>query len=258
MTDQEYYNFRFSGIQRLYGVEGAEKIKNSHVLVVGLGGVGSWVVESIARTGVEEITLVDFDDICVSNTNRQLHAVENNIGKMKTQALKERVFLINKKCKVNLIEDAYNKENESLIFSNNFTVVVDCIDRSIHKEQLILACRKRNIPIVITGSAGGRKDLSLVRVGDLSKTEVDPLLQIMRKSLRKNHGFPRLPKKMNIPVVYSIEKPVYPTEDGETTTEKPSKFLKPLDCQTGYGTATHITGSFAFLATQKAIEQILQ
>ena len=160
MTDQEYYDIRFSGIERLYGKDGAKKVRHSHVLVVGLGGVGSWVVEALARTGVEKLTLVDFDDICVSNTNRQIHATENNVGRMKTQALKERVESINKNCQVNLIEEAFNKETETLIFKVNYDVAIDCIDKSIEKEQLIVACRERNIPIVVIGSAGGRKDLS--------------------------------------------------------------------------------------------------
>ena len=257
MTDQDYYNFRFSGIQRLYGLCGAESIRKGHVLVVGLGGVGSWVVESLARTGIESLTLVDYDDICVSNTNRQLHATESNIGRMKTQALKDRVLSINKNCNVNLIEEIYSKDNESLVFKDDYDVVVDCIDKSIDKENLIVACRERNTPVVVVGSAGGRQDLSKVKVSDLSQTEVDPLLHIMRKSLRKNHGFPRLPKKMDIPTVYSIETPMFPSEDGGVTTERPDKFLKPLDCQTGFGTATHITGTFAFHATQQSIRYLV-
>lgn len=256
MTDQEYYDFRFSGVKRLYGELLAEKIRHSHVLVVGLGGVGSWVVEALARTGVEKLSLVDFDDICVSNTNRQIHATDNNTGKMKTKALKERVYSINKNCQVNLIEEVFGKETEAKIFNEDYSVVVDCIDKSIEKEQLIVACRERKTPVVVIGSAGGRVDLSKIRVSDLSKTEMDPMLHIMRKSLRKNHGFPRLPKKMNIPTVYSIESPVYPTESGETTTQRPDKFAKPLDCQTGFGTATHITATFAFQAVQLTIQEI--
>ncbi|MCJ8276469.1 MAG: tRNA threonylcarbamoyladenosine dehydratase [Bdellovibrionales bacterium] len=257
MSDQEYYDYRFSGIERLYGKAEALKIRKSHVLIVGLGGVGSWVVEALARTGMEKLTLVDFDDICVSNTNRQLHAIEPNVGKMKTQALKTRVESINKNCKVQLIEEPYSPETEARIFSHSYDVVIDCIDKSIDKERMAVASRERNIPIILMGTTGGRRDLSQIKVADLSNTDIDPMLYIIRKSLRKNHGFPRLPKKMNIPTIFSTEKPYYPTSEGSTSQEKPEGFNKPLDCSVGFGTATYITGTFGFIAAQQAIKIIL-
>lgn len=252
--NDEYYNYRFAGIQRLYGLEGADKIKNSHIMIVGLGGVGSWVVEALARTGVGELTLVDFDDICISNVNRQIHAHDQSAGQLKTQALLERVQLINKNCKVNLIEMAYSKETESEIFKDKFDVVVDCIDTSLTKVHLIAACKERNLPIVVVGSAGGRIDPTKIEVSDLSRTTVDPMMHILRKDLRRHYRFPRGKDKFGIAAIYSKEEPRFPTSDGCTTLDKPDEFLKPLDCQSGFGTATHMTGVFAFLATSETLK----
>ena len=252
----DYYNYRFSGIGRLYGEKAQQKIKGSHILVVGLGGVGSWVVEALARTGVGQLTLVDFDDICVSNFNRQIHALDSSVGQLKSHVLGERIQQINKECEVHIIGDPYNRENEAKVFCRDYDYAIDAIDISLLKEHFILACRERKIPMTVVGSTGGRKDPSKIRVDDLARTKEDTMLHIIRKNLRQQHSFPRGKDKFKIPTVYSIEKPLYPTSNGGTSLEKPEDFLKPLDCQTGMGAATFLTGAVAFYAASTAIESI--
>ena len=250
-------DFRFGGIQRLYGDRGFQKIRNSHVCVIGLGGVGSWAVEALARSGLGEITLVDFDDVCISNTNRQLPAITDNVGRLKTQVLKTRVKDINPDIKVNVIDAAYGEDTESEIFSKKYDAVVDAIDRSFTKLHLCIACKKRNIPVVVAGSAGGRFDPALIEISDLSKTREDTMLAILRKDLRRQGGFPRK-GSMGVPCVYSTEKITYYQEQGTVSQERPKDFRKPLDCASGLGTATHITGSFGFALSHLAIKELLK
>lgn len=250
-------DLRFGGIQRLYGFEAFRKIQSSHCAVIGLGGVGSWAAEALVRTGVGHLTLVDFDDICVSNTNRQLHAMEGAIGQMKGLALKERFFKINPDLKVNYIDEAYGKETESLIFSHSYDVVIDAIDHGPTKFDLVLAAQKHSIPIVVSGAAGGRWDFSKIRVDDLSKTSQDPMLARLRGRLRREARFPRK-GKMKIPCVYTLERASFVDRAGEVIEDKPEDFNKPLDCATGFGTATHVTGTFGFALAHLAIDFLKQ
>lgn len=247
--------FRFSGLRRLYGAEDFQKIARGHVLVVGLGGVGSWTVESLVRSGVGTITLVDFDDICVSNTNRQLHALDGNVGKLKTHALLERAKKINPHVNVNVIDEAYSPETEDLLFTRPVDVVVDAIDRSLTKFHLVRACQVRKIPVVVAGSAGGRWDPSLIQKADLSKCSEDKLLAILRKDLRRQANFPRK-GTMGVSCVFSTEKIKFVGGDGQVSLEKPDHFRKTLDCTTGLGTVTHVTGTFGFFLGHLAIEKL--
>lgn len=249
-------DFRFGGIQRLYGREGFKKIHSSHICIVGLGGVGSWAVESLARSGVGKLTLVDFDDICVSNTNRQLPAMEGNVGKLKSQVLKDRVLKINPDINVEIKDLAYGRDTESEIFSDEFDVVVDAIDHGLTKLHLVLACFERKVPVVVAGSAGGRFNPSHIETSDLSKTHEDAMLSILRKDLRRQAGFPRK-GPMGIPCVYSTEKVIYSDAEGCLTHDKPQDFKKPLDCSTGLGTVTHITGNFGFCLSHLALQEVL-
>lgn len=252
----EDYTYRFSGIARLYGQESLKKLQSSRILVVGLGGVGSWVVESLARSGVGTIGLVDFDDICISNTNRQLHALEGEIGKQKTESLKARSLKINPEVDILSFNLPYSLETEESIFAETYDVVIDCIDHAHTKLFLAKACLKRKIPQVVVGSAGGRRDPQLIKACDLSKTREDNLLAMLRKDLRRQCGLPRK-GKMGIQAIYSQEKPLYPLGEDKFTRLKPDDFKKPLDCSTGFGTVTHITGTFAFLAAHVAIQNRL-
>lgn len=258
LGSSEIDNIRFSGIERLYGKFNLAKLAKAHVLVIGLGGVGSWVVESLVRSGVGRLTMVDYDDICITNTNRQVHALTGNVGKLKTQTLKERAEMINPAVQIDLIEEAYELATEDLIFVQPYDVVVDAIDQGHKKLFLACACAKHKISQVIVGSAGGRSDPSQIKVGDLAETFEDPLLAILRKDLRQQAGFPRK-GPMGIQAVFSAEKPMYPARDCTlgTSAEKPENFKKPLDCATGFGTVTHITGTMGFMASHLVIRQLL-
>ena len=248
--------FRFGGIKRLYGDEAFIKIQKSHVLVVGLGGVGSWVVESLARSGVGHLSIVDFDDLCVSNTNRQIHALEGNIGKQKTKVLEERLKKINPYIKITVFDEPYSLDTESEIFKDSFDVVVDAIDHGLTKFQLVMACKERNTKVIVAGSAGGRVDPLQIKSSDISVTYQDKLLSILRKDLRRQGGFPRK-GSMGIECVFSPERTSYADEEGCVTIDKPASFKKPLDCSTGLGTATHMTGGFGFVMSHLALQNII-
>lgn len=252
--DQDF-DFKFSGIKRLYGETGYEKLQQAHVCVVGLGGVGSWTVEALARMGLNEITLVDFDDICRSNVNRQLHALEGNYGKLKTEALKSRCLQINKSIKVNIFDIPYNDETANEILENRPDVLVDCADTLANKIHMIVTGRRLKIPVVTVGSAGGLKDPTQIRCADLARSRNDRLLMFVKKRLRQRHGFPRnLKEKFKVNCVFSEELPEIPEIE---TCEGALKPEGPLDCATGYGTATHLTGSFGFFAAYLAVKEIM-
>lgn len=267
MTHQfsEDYLFRFGGISRLYGLQGLRKIAQSRVLIIGLGGVGSWVVEAIARTGFNHIVLVDLDDVCASNTNRQIQATQANIGKAKAQALKERILEINPESKVETVIDFYNSETADQILSGKIDFLFDCIDSIDKKAHLIHQCHTRKIPLITCGGVGGKKDPSMIRISDLSQSENDPLLKQLKKNLRKIYLFPAADKKMKVNCVYSIENAVFPSPDGEFCLTKAdqknleiqnSQSLK-LDCRSGYGAASFLSGSVGFTMVSFAVHQML-
>lgn len=252
------YDFRFGGIRRLYGQKALEKLNTAHALVVGLGGVGSWAVEAMVRSGLGEISIVDMDEVCESNINRQLQAMDGSVGKTKTDELANRIKKINPNCKVNIIFDFYTEETSSEIFNTNYSVVVDCIDSLKNKCLLLAEATKRNIPIVTTGGAGGKTDPFQIRKDDLAKTHGDKMLAKIRKKLRQDHGFKTTGSRFNIDCVYSAEEAKYPTGDGCITTTKPEMDSGKLDCASGFGAVTHITGSFGFAISHLAIEKIIE
>lgn len=251
------FDLRFGGIQRLYGKKAFQVLQKAHICIVGLGGVGSWAVESLARTGLGELTLVDFDDICVSNTNRQIHASKDQIGKMKTQALKERLLQINPQLKVHEIQEAYSLDTDAKIFSSQYDGVIDAMDDLRNKFHLVLSCKQQGIPLVIAGAAGGRRDPSQIQVADLSKTKEDPMLATLRKNLRRKANFPRQ-GRFDLPSVFSTEKPRFMDSAGCMSTIKPDDFNKPLDCATGFGTVSHVTAVFGFMLSHLLIESLIK
>lgn len=254
------YVQRFGGIARLYGNAGAAKIRASHVCVVGIGGVGSWAVEALARSGVGRITMVDLDDICLSNINRQLHALENEIGKPKLSVMEARIGGINSACQVHTRHAFFTASTAESILSEKFDFVLDAIDNRQHKCLLIAGCKQRSIPIMTMGGAGGRRDPTQITVVDLSKTRDDPLLQQVRKRLRAEYGFTRNPRrKFGVPCVYSKEVPVYPHRDGSVcVTKEEGEGNLRLDCESGYGSATFVTGAFGFAASAYIVGKIAQ
>jgi tRNA threonylcarbamoyladenosine dehydratase len=256
-TMNQDYNNRFSGIKRLYGSLRAQKINESKVTVIGLGGVGSWVVESLARSGVGQINLVDFDDVCISNTNRQLQALNNQVGKLKTKVLKERLENINPQIKIQIFDFPFGLDTQELLFVEKPNCLVDAIDHAHSKLHIAKACLEHQVPLVVVGSAGGRQDPSLIKVSDLAHTKEDNLLAILRKDLRQQCGLPRK-GPLNIKAVYSLEKPLYPLGENEFTRIKPEHFKKPLDCSTGFGTVSHVTGTFGLMAAHLVLNTLIE
>ena len=253
------YEARFGGIKRLYGVTGQERLRHAHVCVIGIGGVGSWVVEALARTGVGELTLIDLDDVCISNVNRQLHAVTGEFGKPKIEVMAARVHLIQPDCKVHALHSLFTKTNAEEILATKFTGIVDAIDSPSLKALLIAKCRERKIPIVTTGGAGGRRDPTAVRVDDLARANYDRLLSYVRSILRQKHGFSRFPeKKFKVDCVFSPELRVYPAKDGSICERPESVTDLRLDCRSGFGTASFVTGAFGFAAAAQMVKRIVE
>ena len=255
---------RFAGVARLYGDEGLEAFSRAHVLVAGLGGVGSWALEALARSGVGEITLMDFDHIAPSNVNRQLHATEENFGKSKVQAMAERLVSINPQIKLHLIDDFLTIDNLSEHLDqgigNPLFVVLDATDdvkmkialaaycegrRNLNElnEPVIQKMKAQKIPLILCGGAGGKLDPSRIYAADLSKTTQDPVLSKIRYALRKQYGFSSdAKKKLGITAIYSDEPRQGVASGG-------------LACS-GYGSAVTVTATFGFVATAEALKII--
>jgi tRNA threonylcarbamoyladenosine dehydratase len=249
---------RFGGIGRLYGTAGLERLGRAHVCVVGLGGVGSWTVEALARSGIGELTLVDLDDVCISNVNRQLHALEGQLGKPKVEVLARRIQAINPDCAVHPLQCFFLKSNAEEILRPNFDAVVDAIDAPSLKCLLIALCRKREIAVVTAGGAAGRRDPTAIEVTDLAFSSHDRLLHEVRRRLRRRYAFPRGDCAFGVDCVLSREEPVYPTDEGSVCAERPPAADLRLDCSSGFGTASFVTGTFGLVAASRAVEAILR
>lgn len=248
------FDHRFGGIGRLYGATSLERFRQAHVCIVGIGGVGSWIVEALARSGIGKLTLIDLDDICESNINRQIHALDGVIGKSKIEIMAERCRAINSECLVTTIHSFVTQHNANSLLQERFDYLVDAIDSSKHKAAIIVSCREKRIPMLTVGGAGGRIDPAQVQVADLTRSYNDPLLQRVRKLLRQQYGFPReRRRKFHIDCVFSPEKAKYPDicdkSDGENGSIR-------LDCASGYGAATHLTGTFGFLAASTVLKRL--
>jgi len=254
---------RFSSLANVYGEDNLQKLYKAHICVVGVGGVGSWVVEALARSGVGRITLIDGDDISRSNINRQLHALESTMGKMKVQVMKQRVLDINPDCDCQMYEQYLNKNNTFDLLmpepEKTYDVVIDAIDRIKYKALMIYFCKRNKIPVIATGGAGGLIDPSQVEIKDLSRTWNDPLASAVRLCLRQVHNFSRDPKRsFGVPCIYSTEQQRYPDKDGNIGYQKPGVAGLSLDCGFGYGSAVSVTATFGFTAAAKAIEIIMK
>jgi len=249
----------FAGIERLYGKEAYALIQKMHVCVVGIGGVGSWVVEALARSAVGKITLIDFDTIATSNMNRQIHTLSKTIDKKKCTAMQERVQKINPCCDVTIIDDFITLENMADYLLRDYDYVVDAIDSIKFKAGLIYFCKRNKIPVITTGGAGGLTDPSVIKVADLSKTYNDALAAKVRSTLRDQYNFTRNPKRsFRIDCVFSGQQQLYPKEDGTVSHEKPGIHGVSLDCRFGYGAASFVTGTFGFIATAHIINKFLK
>lgn len=257
------YLNRFAGIGRLYGQQALHCFAQSHVTVVGIGGVGTWVAESLARSGVGQITLIDLDDICVTNTNRQAHALKETIGESKVEVMAQRLKQINPECMVNEVEDFITVDNLAEYFQGkkaggDLDYVIDCIDAVKPKTALIAWCKRQKLPIITVGGAGGQSDPTQVQVTDLAKTYQDPLLAKVRNLLRREYNFSKnVARRFGIEAVFSTEQLVYPQADGSVcNTKATADGNMRMDCASGFGAVTVVTGTFGFVAVSRVLSKL--
>lgn len=258
MSDAGYLE-RFGGLGRLYGAAALERLQRAHVAIVGVGGVGSWTVEGLGRSGVGRLTLIDLDDVCVSNVNRQLPALEGAIGRPKVEVLAERVRLINPAVHVEPVSEFFTGASAERLLAPRYDVVVDAIDGTTAKATLIAACVRQALRCVTVGGAGGKRDLTRLRTGDIGEAFGDDLLRLVRQKLRREHGWASGEgHRYGVRCVYSPEQTVYPWSNGTCATEpEPGTNLK-LDCASGLGTAVYVTGAFGLAAAQETVRWLLE
>lgn len=257
---ENYHSVRFGGIERLYGAGSLERLARAHVCVIGVGGVGSWLAEALVRSGIGALTLIDGDDVCLTNTNRQLPALMGAYGRAKVDVLAERARAINPDIRVHALEQFLTPSNLDELLGCGYDLVVDACDAFRVKVETIAWCKRRRQALIVCGSAGGRADATKIQVRDLSKTEHDALLALIRKKLRQDFGFARNPKRsFGIPAVFSLENVRYPQPDGSVCGLRPAggESLR-LDCEASLGAATHVTAAFGMVAAGRAIERLLQ
>ncbi|HJV79274.1 tRNA cyclic N6-threonylcarbamoyladenosine(37) synthase TcdA [Noviherbaspirillum sp.] len=251
---------RFGGIARLYGEAALSRFRDAHVCVVGVGGVGSWIVEALARSAIGHITMIDLDNVAESNVNRQIHALSDTLGKAKVTALAERIAQINPYCEVTEIEDFITPDNlDQMIGSHAYDYVIDAIDSVKAKTALIAYCRAKEIRLITIGGAGGQIDPTRIEIRDLSRTEQEPLLAKVRKRLRAQHGFPRGAKnKFGIDAVFSTEPLRFP-ETGEACAvdEDDKAGVTGLNCA-GFGSAMVVTASFGLTAAAQVLRRLAE
>jgi tRNA A37 threonylcarbamoyladenosine dehydratase len=239
---------RFGGLDRLYGDGTRTLLHSSHIAVIGVGGVGSWAVEALARSGIGNITLIDFDHVAVSNINRQIQALNSTLGEAKTTVLEARIQDINSACCVTVIDDFLTKENiPELIPAGKFDAVIDACDQAHVKAALIAYSLRNNIWLTVCGAAGGKRNPLNLRQSDLGKTIQDLLLSRIKKMLRKQfRTLPRRNGKFNVPCVYVAERTK--KSDGCSTGD--------LSCA-GYGSAVTVTAPMGFSAAALCINHIV-
>lgn len=258
------YVRRFGGLTRLYGPDSLEPLQAAHVVVAGLGGVGSWCAEALARSGVGTLTLIDLDHIAESNINRQLHALGSTVGQAKVEAMARRLADIHPDGKVHAIDDFVTPENVASLLSNNVDVLIDCTDQVAAKLAMVLEARRRGLSLVVCGGAGGKTDVFSLRTGDLSCATHDALLASVRSRLRRHHGFPkggdhagrgRRPARMGVDAIWFDQPLRLPTQwVGQDSSS--SAGLQGLSCA-GYGSVVTITASMGMAAANLSLQTLL-
>lgn len=253
VTGESGYSLRFRGVSALYGAEALERFRCAHVAVIGVGGVGSWAAEAIARTGFGTVTLVDLDEVCISNTNRQLHSLQSTVGQSKVDVLSQRCREINPEIDCRAVKDWVTPANVKTFLSSaapEFSVVIDCIDGPDDKAAIIDACVRMDVPIVTVGATGGRLDPTAVRVVDVSFVHGDPLLQKVRRLLRSTYCYPAEVKgpayRKSVWGLMAVS-----STENLIPRNRRSEDMVPSSCDT-FGTATHLTGTFGFAAASVA------
>lgn len=240
---------RFGGLARLYGIQGAERIRQAHVAVIGVGGVGSWTAEALARSGVGELTLVDLDHIAESNVNRQIHALTDTLGQAKVLAMRDRIAQINPDCVVHCVDDFVTPDNWPALLPQGVDALVDACDQVAAKTAIAAWGRKAGVLCITVGAAGGKRHAHIVDIGDLAQVTHDPLLAQLRYRLRKHHHAPKEGKKIGVPCVFSREAVSGPDAscnvDGDGS----------LNCH-GYGSVVSVTATFGQCAAGWVLEQL--
>jgi len=259
----ESFDARFAALGRLFGAGALARLRRAHVCVIGLGGVGSWAVEALARSGIGELTLIDLDDVCISNVNRQLHALEGEFGKPKVQVMAARVKAINPHCSVHPVHSFFLKSNAEELLHASYDFVLDAIDSPARKCVLLGLCRQKGMPVITTGASAGRRDPTAIAVTDLAFSSHDRLLQEVRKKLRVRHGFPRADEPFGIECVLSREPLIFPESACETATPPISRSATEgpdlrLDCDTGFGSASFVTGAFGLVAASRVVKSLVE
>ena len=244
------FNRRFGGVERLYGKKALDLFQKAHVCVIGIGGVGSWAAEALARNAIGQLTLIDLDHIAESNFNRQIHALSHTLGKSKVLAMKERILEINPLCHVHIVDDFISNENVAALIKKNFDVVIDAIDQASIKTGLALHALNEKIPLVMTGGAGGRIDPSLIKIADLSLTHGDRLTAKIRHDVKKALQL-KESQKVGIDVIFTDEVMQKPEEGCEV-----GEALTGLHCG-GYGSSVMVTATFGFMAASVALKKLL-
>jgi len=244
------FNRRFSGVERLYGKKALDLFQKAHMCVIGIGGVGSWAAEALARNAIGQLTLIDLDHIAESNINRQIHALTHTLGKSKVLAMKDRILEINPMCQVHIVDDFISNENIDKLIKKNFDVVIDAIDQAGIKTSLALHTLNEKIPLVMTGGAGGRIDPSFIKIADLSSTHGDRLTAKIRHDVKKALQI-KESQKVGIDVVFTDEIMKKPEEACEA-----DEALTGLHCG-GYGSSVMVTATFGFMAASVALKKLL-
>lgn len=240
---------RFGGLERLYGLTGAAAIRAAHVAVVGIGGVGSWAVEALARSGVGRLTLIDLDHVAESNINRQIHALDNTVGQAKVVAMRERIAHINPACEVHVVEEFVDTDNWPALLNTPVDALIDACDQVKAKTAMAAWSMKQQVLFISVGAAGGKRLAHKVDIDDLSRTTHDPLLAQLRYRLRREHAAPREGKNIGVACVYSKESVAPP--DASCDLEGDGS----LNCH-GYGSVVSVTATFGQCAAGWVIDQI--
>ena len=252
------YNERFAGIKRLYGINEADKIRQAHVCIIGIGGVGSWAAEALVRSGIGRITLIDHDDIAASNINRQIHSTSATLNQSKVTVMADRIADINPECECHAIDDFVSDSNLQNYLLRDYDFVIDAIDSIRFKAAIIYFCKRNKIPVITTGGAGGLIDPTKIEITDLAKTWNDPLAAKVRSRLRSEYGYTRnTQRNFGVLCVFSTEQQRYPKADGSVCTSKPGVKGVKLDCNLGFGSSSCVTASFGFAAAARVLQKIV-
>lgn len=251
------YEQRFGGMGRLYGRSGMERLSRARVCVIGVGGVGSWSVEALVRSGIGSVTMIDMDDVCVTNTNRQLPALADTVGRPKVDVLAQRMRQIHPGCRIHAVTEFLTEASAARHLAGPYDYVIDAVDRAATKALIVARCLETGIPVLTVGGAGGRREATAVRAGDLSSSGGDDLLRRVRRQLRRVHGCAfQDGVPLGVRCVYSAEPQVFPWADGICRSEAEAGGSLKMDCASGFGAAVFVTGAFGFAAAGEVVRAV--